>query len=299
MEDLAPPRGLGRDALVPLFGVAPPLAAIKVWRKHERQAARPPSSCLSPLATIFSELSGSGLCSLSASSAGAFIQTSISSRAVRTTGIAFGWITPTSLFGSVVRNAKMSFVVSPSFTFRTEVQRVQMPAKKANGRVSSKANQTGGRVPSGSTSFSEKLVHGAASYEAREFGVHSAMPSVTAKRKCPNLIFVKPRFDVYKAVSLQIRAIFAAYTPIIEPLSLDEAYLDVTENLKGIVSATQIAETIRAKIRTETGLTASAGVSYNKFLAKLASDHRKPDGLFVITPKMGQAFVLLGCAWHR
>jgi DNA polymerase-4 len=137
----------------------------------------------------------------------------------------------------------------------------------------------------------ERGVVAAASYEARKFGVHSAMPSVTAKRKCPNLIFVKPRFDVYKAVSLQIRAIFAAYTPIIEPLSLDEAYLDVTENLKGIVSATQIAETIRAKIRTETGLTASAGVSYNKFLAKLASDHRKPDGLFVITPKMGPTFV--------
>src|SRR6202045_3128047 len=137
----------------------------------------------------------------------------------------------------------------------------------------------------------ERGVVAAASYEAREFGVHSAMPSVTAKRKCPNLIFVKPRFDVYNAVSLQIRAIFAEYTPIIEPLSLDKAYLDVTENLKGIVSATQIAETIRAKIRTETGLTASAGVSYNKFLAKLASGHRKPDVLFVITPKMGPAFV--------
>src|ERR1700738_3379299 len=137
----------------------------------------------------------------------------------------------------------------------------------------------------------ERGVVAAASYEAREFGVHSAMPSVTAKRKCPTLIFVKPRFDVYKAVSLQIRAIVAAYTPIIEPLSLDESYLDVTEKLKGIVSATEIAEDIRAKIRTETGLTASAGVSYNKFLAKLASDHRKPDGLFVITPKMGPAFV--------
>jgi DNA polymerase IV len=107
----------------------------------------------------------------------------------------------------------------------------------------------------------ERGVVAAASYEAREFGVHSAMPSVTAKRKCPNLIFVMPRFDVYKLVSLQIRAIFAEYTPIIEPLSLDEAYLDVTENLKGIVSATQIAETIRTKIRTDTGLTASAGVS--------------------------------------
>ena len=131
----------------------------------------------------------------------------------------------------------------------------------------------------------------AASYEARQFGVRSAMPSVIAKRKCPDLIFVKPHFDVYKAVSLQIRAIFAEYTPIIEPLSLDEAYLDVTENLKGIVSATWIAEELRARIRAETGLTASAGVSYNKFLAKLASDHNKPDGLFVITPEMGPAFV--------
>jgi DNA polymerase-4 len=137
----------------------------------------------------------------------------------------------------------------------------------------------------------ERGVVAAASYEARRFGVHSAMPSITAKRKCPDLIFVKPRFDAYKAISLQIRAIFAEYTPIIEPLSLDEAYLDVTENLKGLLSATQIAEEIRARIRAETELTASAGVSYNKFLAKLASDHRKPDGLFVITPKMGPEFV--------
>jgi DNA polymerase IV len=102
---------------------------------------------------------------------------------------------------------------------------------------------------------------------------------------------VKPRFHVYRAVSLQIRQIFAKCTPIIEPLSLDEAYLDVSKNLKGIASATEIAEDIRAKIGRETKLTASAGVSYNKFLAKLASDHRKPDGLFVITPKMGPAFV--------
>jgi len=137
----------------------------------------------------------------------------------------------------------------------------------------------------------ERGVVAAASYEARKFGVHSAMPSVTAKRKCPELIFVRPRFDVYKAVSLQIRDIFAEHTPIIEPLSLDEAYLDVTEHLKGIASATQIAEEIRAEIRTEIALTASAGVSYNKFLAKLASDHRKPNGLFVITPEMGPVFV--------
>jgi DNA polymerase IV len=137
----------------------------------------------------------------------------------------------------------------------------------------------------------QRGVVAAASYEARKFGVHSAMPSVTAKRKCPDLIFVGPRFDAYKAISDQIRQIFAEYTPIIEPLSLDEAYLDVTENLKGISSATQIAKEIRARIYAETELTASAGVSYNKFLAKLASDYRKPDGLFVITPEMGPAFV--------
>jgi DNA polymerase-4 len=131
----------------------------------------------------------------------------------------------------------------------------------------------------------------AASYEARKFGVHSAMPSVTAKRKCPELVFVRPRFDAYRAVSQQIHAIFSEYTPLIEPLSLDEAYLDVTENLKGMELATEIAEQIRARIKAETGLTASAGVSYNKFLAKMASDQRKPDGLFVITPKNGPGFV--------
>ena len=131
----------------------------------------------------------------------------------------------------------------------------------------------------------------AASYEARKFGVRSAMPSVTAKRLCPHLIFVKPRFDAYREVSQQIRAIFRDYTPHVEPLSLDEAYLDVTEDLKGIGIATMIAEEIRARIRADTGLTASAGVSYNKFLAKLASDQNKPDGLCVITPAKGEAFV--------
>src|ERR1700712_173812 len=117
------------------------------------------------------------------------------------------------------------------------------------------------------------------------------MASVTARRQCPELIFVTPRFDVYREVSLQIRQIFADYTPLIQPLSLDEAYLDVTQPLRDLGSATAIAEEIRAAIRAETGLTASAGVSDNKFLAKLASDHRKPDGLFVITPKMGPGFV--------
>ena len=132
----------------------------------------------------------------------------------------------------------------------------------------------------------------AASYEARAFGVRSAMPSVTAKKLCPQLIFVRPRFEAYRAVSHQIRAIFLDYTPHVEPLSLDEAYLDVTEDLKGIGSATRIAEQIRARIRAETGLTASAGVSYNKFLAKLASDQNKPDGLCVVTPEQGPEFVL-------
>jgi len=131
----------------------------------------------------------------------------------------------------------------------------------------------------------------AASYEARKFGVKSAMPAVTAKRRCPDLVFVKPRFDVYHAVSRQIRAIFADYTDLIEPLSLDEAYLDVTEDRRGLGSAKAIAEEIRARIKTETGLTASAGVSYCKFIAKLASDHNKPDGLCVIPPHKGAAFV--------
>ncbi|QBX33691.1 DNA polymerase IV [Paracoccus liaowanqingii] len=131
----------------------------------------------------------------------------------------------------------------------------------------------------------------AASYEARVFGVRSAMPSVTAARLCPGLIFVRHRFDVYKEVSQQIRAIFHDYTPLVEPLSLDEAYLDVTDHLEGR-TATQIARDIRARIREVTGLTASAGVSYNKFLAKLASDQNKPDGLCVITPDRGPDFVL-------
>ena len=129
----------------------------------------------------------------------------------------------------------------------------------------------------------------AASYEARAFGVRSAMPSVRAARLCPDLIFVKPRFEVYKSVSARIRDIFARFTPLIEPLSLDEAYLDLTDYLEGR-TATRIAREIRALIRAETGLTASAGVSYNKFLAKLASDQRKPDGLFVIPPEAGAAY---------
>ncbi|MTD98857.1 DNA polymerase IV [Paracoccus sp. YIM 132242] len=131
----------------------------------------------------------------------------------------------------------------------------------------------------------------AASYEARAFGVRSAMPSVTAKRRCPDLIFVRPRFEVYRAVSAQIREVFAEHTDLIEPLSLDEAYLDVTRNKQGIPLATTIALMIRDRIRQVTGLNASAGISYNKFLAKLASDLNKPNGQAVITPARGPAFV--------
>src|SRR3954447_6946098 len=131
----------------------------------------------------------------------------------------------------------------------------------------------------------------AASYEARVFGVRSALPSLTALRKCPELIFVPPRFDVYRAVSQQIHAVFAEFTDLIEPLSLDEAYLDVTANRAGLETAWQTAKAIRARITEETGLTASAGVSYNKFLAKLASGRRKPNGQFAIQPHEGEAFV--------
>lgn len=131
----------------------------------------------------------------------------------------------------------------------------------------------------------------AASYEARRYGVRSAMSSKIALRKCPHLIFVSPRFDVYKSVSNQIMAIFYEYTDLVEPLSLDEAFLDVTENRMGIASATSIAEQIKQKIYEQTSLTASAGVSYNKFLAKIASDYNKPNGLFIIKPHQGERFV--------
>ncbi len=131
----------------------------------------------------------------------------------------------------------------------------------------------------------------AASYEARRYGVRSAMPGKIAKRKCPFLIFVKPRFDVYKQVSTQIRQIFFEYTDLVEPLSLDEAYLDVSTHKKGKPSATLIAKEIKERIKKETGLTASAGISINKFLAKIASDYKKPDGLFLIKPEDAETFV--------
>lgn len=131
----------------------------------------------------------------------------------------------------------------------------------------------------------------AASYEARKYGIHSAMASVIAKQKCPELIFLKPRFDVYKSVSAQIMSVFKEYTDLVEPLSLDEAFLDVTSNKKGITSATRIAKEIKQKIKKELSLNASAGISINKFLAKVASDMDKPNGLYVIHPKMVDTFI--------
>jgi DNA polymerase-4 len=131
----------------------------------------------------------------------------------------------------------------------------------------------------------------AASYEARRFGVHSAMSAARARRLCPQAVYVPPDFERYRAVSRQVRAIFAHHTDLIEPLSLDEAYLDVTFNKQGLASATEVAQAIRAEIRAETGLTASAGVAPNKFLAKIASDWNKPDGLFVVKPARVQAFL--------
>src|ERR1700729_3879791 len=133
----------------------------------------------------------------------------------------------------------------------------------------------------------------AASYEARAFGVRSAMPSIVAARKCAELVFVPPRFDVYREVSKQIQAIFKDYTLLVEPLSLDEAYLDVTDNLRGIPTAWETAKEIRARICDETRLTASAGISFNKFLAKIASDYRKPNGQFAILPDEAEAFVAI------
>ena len=137
----------------------------------------------------------------------------------------------------------------------------------------------------------ERGVVAAASYEARKYGVRSAMSSIKAKRLCPDLIFVHGRMDVYKDVSQKIHEIFQDYTDIIEPLSLDEAFLDVTENKKGMVLAVDIAKEIKQRIREDLNLVASAGISYNKFLAKVASDYRKPDGLCTIHPSQAIEFI--------
>lgn len=131
----------------------------------------------------------------------------------------------------------------------------------------------------------------AASYEARAYGIRSAMPGKMALKKCPQLIVIKPRFQRYKEISQQIRDIFYEYTDLVEPLSLDEAYLDVTENKKGMTSANEIAKEIRQKIFEKTGLTASAGISINKFLAKVASDYHKPNGQKTIHPSQIHSFI--------
>jgi DNA polymerase IV len=138
---------------------------------------------------------------------------------------------------------------------------------------------------------SQRGVVAAASYEARKYGVHSAMPSRTAIQRCPHLILVRPRFDVYHDVSDQIHEIFSRYTDLVEPLSLDEAYLDVTENKLAMPSATLIAREIKEAIHKETSLTASAGISINKFLAKTASGINKPNGLTLITPDKAESFM--------
>lgn len=137
----------------------------------------------------------------------------------------------------------------------------------------------------------ERGVVAAASYEARKYGVRSAMPSVLAYQKCPQIVFVRPRFDRYKEISNQIREVFNDYTDLVEPLSLDEAYLDVTQNKKGMTSATMIAKAIRADIKSKTGLTASAGISTNKFIAKIASDFNKPDGITLVGPEKTATFL--------
>jgi DNA polymerase-4 len=129
------------------------------------------------------------------------------------------------------------------------------------------------------------------SYEARKFGIHSAMPCAHAKRLCPHALFVRPRFELYQQISQQIRNIMFSYTDLVEPLSLDEAYLDVTQSKRSFGSPTLVAKAIKNEIKDVTGLTASAGISYNKFLAKIASDLEKPDGLTLITEKQGPDFV--------
>ena len=131
----------------------------------------------------------------------------------------------------------------------------------------------------------------AASYEARQFGLHSAMAVSTAKRLCPQAIYIRPNFDLYRQVSSEIHAVFSRYTTLIEPLSLDEAYLDVTCNLQNIPYAGEVAKKIRSEIEQKTGLTASAGIAPNKFLAKIASDWRKPNGQFVLPPQRVEAFL--------
>ena len=178
---------------------------------------------------------------------------------------------------------------APEFAETRKIIHVDMDAFYASVEQRDNAELRGKPLAVGGSA--KRGVVAAASYEARRFGVRSAMPGVTARRRCPDLIFVPPRFDVYRSVSQEIHEIFARYADAIEPLSLDEAYLDVTADRAGLGSATLTAECIRREIREELALTASAGVSYNKFIAKVASDQNKPDGICVVRPEEGAAFV--------
>jgi DNA polymerase-4 len=180
-------------------------------------------------------------------------------------------------------------MTEPTFAATRKIIHVDMDAFYAS--VEQRDDPTLRGKPLAVGGSAKRGVVAAASYEARKFGVKSAMAGVTARRRCPQLLFVKPRFDVYRSVSQQLHEIFARYSNAVEPLSLDEAYLDVSADLAGLGSATAIAERIRADIREELGLTASAGVSYNKFIAKVASDQNKPDGICVVRPGEGADFV--------
>lgn len=171
-----------------------------------------------------------------------------------------------------------------------KILHIDMDAFYASVEIKDNPNLVGLPVVVGGSPQSRGVVS-AASYKAREFGIRSAMPCSRAQRLCPQAIFVPPRFARYQEVSSQIHNIFEAYTDLVEPLSLDEAWLDVTQNHIDSPSATWVAEKIKKDIFSETGLTASAGVSFNKFLAKIASDEKKPDGLFVITPENAQNFL--------
>lgn len=181
------------------------------------------------------------------------------------------------VFGSMHENRKIIHIDMDAFYASVE--------QRDNHELKGKPVIVGGDPQS-------RGVVAACSYEARKFGIHSAMACATAYKRCPHAAFIRPRFDVYKSVSLLIREVFLDYTDLMEPLSLDEAFLDVTNNKQGISSATHIAQQIRRHIFQKTeGLTASAGVSFNKFLAKVASDFNKPNGITVITPDQAPAFI--------
>ncbi|MBU1219712.1 DNA polymerase IV [Myxococcota bacterium] len=175
--------------------------------------------------------------------------------------------------------------------FDRKIIHIDMDAFYASVEQRDNADYRGKPIAVGGSPDGRGGVVATCSYEARKYGIHSAMPSKRAQKLCPHLIFVYPRFEVYKRVSEQIREIFSRYTDLIEPLSLDEAYLDVTQDKQGIGSALEIAEQIRTAIKTELNLTASAGVSVNKFVAKVASDMNKPDGLTFIGPSKVESFI--------